>query len=409
MVAETLTVTRRADRRSTSGPIRTAQTREANNSIMAKKSTTGGSRGPAPATLRRELEKVDRELVRLIGQRARLAQQLGRVQTAAGLPIEDVTADRALVERYMRAGAPPLNDRAVEAIFRELLSGCRRLVKPNRVAYLGPEYSYSHLATQQRFGSSVELAPVATISAVFEEVHRRQADQGIVPLENSTDGRVVDTLDMFARMPVRICGEVQLRIHHYLLGRCPRDKVSEVYSKPQALSQCRGWLAKHLPGVRTVEMTSTARAAQIAAEKEGAGAIASMEAGAAYGLQVLAQNIEDNRHNVTRFAVIGGEPAKRTGKDKTAMMLQIAHKPGALADAMAIFKRNQLNLTWIESFPLAGSKNEYLFFIEFEGHESDARTRRAIASLEKKTLRLNILGSYAKCEPLDDSLGNGSP
>jgi chorismate mutase / prephenate dehydratase len=151
--------------------------------------------------------------------------------------------------------------------------------------------------------------------------------------------------------------------------------------------------------VRTVEMTSTARAAQIAAEKEGAAAIASLEAGTQYGLQVLAENIEDNQHNVTRFAVIGGHPAPRTGKDKTAMMCQIEHKPGALADIMAVFKRNQLNLTWIESFPLAGGQNEYLFFIEFEGHEKDVRTRRALAALEKKTIRLNVLGSYAKGEP----------
>jgi chorismate mutase / prephenate dehydratase len=369
---------------------------------MAKKTKTAGSRDRTPASLRRDLEKTDHEILKLIGQRGELAQQLGKLMVAAGSPAGDVAADRVLLERYVREGAPPLLERSVEAIFRELLSGCRRLVKPMRVAYLGPEYSYSHLATRERFGSSVELAPVATIAAVFEEVQRGQADQGLVPLENSTDGRIVDTLDMFVRMPVRICGEVQLKIHHHLLGRCARDKVSEVYSKPQALSQCRGWLAKHLAGVRTVEMTSTARAAQIAAEKEGAAAIASLEAGAQYGLTVLAQNIEDNQHNVTRFAVIGGSPVPRTGKDKTAMMFQIPHKPGALADTMAIFKRNQLNLTWIESFPLAGSKNEYHFFIELEGHQNDARTRRAIASLERKTLRLTILGSYAKSEPLEE-------
>jgi chorismate mutase / prephenate dehydratase len=369
---------------------------------MAKKSTTRRTKSATPATLQRDVDKLDREILRLLGERATVAQQLGKLRLESGNSIGDATSDRADLDRLVKAGAKPLPDRTVEIIFRELLSGCRRLVRPIRVAYLGPEYSYSHLATRERFGSSVELAPVATITAVFEEVQRGQADQGIVPLENSTDGRIVDTLDMFARMPVRICGEVQLKIHHHLLGRCSRDRVVEVYSKPQALSQCRGWLAKHLPGVRMVEMTSTARAAQIAAEKEGAAAIASLEAGSQYGLQVLAQSIEDNRYNVTRFAVIGGSPAARTGKDKTALMFQIPHKPGALADTMGIFKRNQLNLTWIESFPLSGSKNEYLFFVELEGHEADIKTRRALASLERKTLRLNVLGSYARSEPLDE-------
>jgi chorismate mutase/prephenate dehydratase len=192
-----------------------------------------------------------------------------------------------------------------------------------------------------------------------------------------------------------------LRIHHHLLGKCPREQVIEVYSKPQALSQCRGWLAKHLSGARTVEMTSTARSAQIAAEKEGAAAIASLEAGGHYGLKPIASNIEDNRHNATRFAVIGGEPNKRTGHDKTALMFQIPHKPGALADTMSIFKRNKLNLTWIESFPLVGSHNEYLFFVEFEGHETDGRARRALQAVGRKALRLNVLGSYPKAEPVE--------
>ena len=181
-----------------------------------------------------------------------------------------------------------------------------------RVAYLGPAYTYSHLAAIHRFGQSVELVPVATIQAVFEEVNRRHADFGIVPVENSTDGRVADTLDMFTRLPVKICGEVQMRIHHNLLGRSPRDEVREVYSRPQALSQCRNWLAKHLPGARTIEVTSTTTAAQLAQEKPGAAAIASVQAGIHYGLDVLAADIEDQSGNLTRFAVIGEETGPRT-------------------------------------------------------------------------------------------------
>jgi chorismate mutase/prephenate dehydratase len=269
-------------------------------------------------------------------------------------------------------------------------------VKAVRVAYLGPKYSFSHLAAIDRFGDGPDLTPVATIKAVFESIHFHQTDFGIVPIENSTDGRIVDTLDMFARLPTPITGEVELAIHHHLLGKCARGEVLEVYSKPQALSQCREWLAKNLPQAKTIEMTSTAIAAQIAADKVGAAAVASMEAGRHYGLAVIDSNIEDNKNNLTRFAVIGGPAPARTGRDKTALMFAIAHKPGALADAMTVFKRGGLNLTWIESFPMPGTRNEYLFFVELEGHQADARVKRAVDTLRRKAARLDILGSYPK-------------
>ncbi len=211
---------------------------------------------------------------------------------------------------------------------------------------------------------------------------------------------MADTLDMFARLPVRICGEVQLRIHHYLLGKCLRSEVREVYSKPQALSQCRMWLARHLSEARTVEIASTAAAARLAAEKPGAAAIASRQAGINYGLDFLAEEIEDNRHNVTRFAVIGERPGRRTGNDKTALMFELPHQPGALADAMSIFKRNRLNLTWIESFPMPETPNEYLFFVEFQGHPDEMRAKRALAALASKTVRLEVLGSYPAAQPI---------
>jgi len=236
---------------------------------------------------------------------------------------------------------------------------------------------------------------VGTISAVFEEVNRGHADFGLVPVENSTDGRIADTLEMFTRLPVKICGQVEMQIHHSLLAKCPRAEVKEVYSRPQAISQCRNWLAKHLPAARTIEVTSTSTAAQLAGEKPGAAAIASLQAGVEYGLNVLAENIEDNPGNTTRFAIIGGQIPERTGNDRTAMLFQLEHRPGSLAEAMSIFKRNKLNLTWIESFPIPGSKRgNYLFFVEMEGHQSDGRLRRAVAALQRKSLRLEILGSF---------------
>lgn len=365
--------------------------------LMAKKPASNKTgRGRSTAELTKSLERIDRELIKLLNERARCYKRLAEQSTDGVLPdqLQQLNA-------FLEHNKGPLDEHAVRAVFRELVSGSRCLVKKLRVAYLGPQYSYSHLAAVERFGQSAELVPVATIAAVFEELSRGHANFGLVPIENSTDGRIVDTLDMFARLPVRICGEVQLRIHHHLLGKCPREEVHEVYSKPQALSQCRDWLAKHMPAARAVEMTSTAAAAQLAADKQGAAAIASLQAAANYGLNVIASNIEDNKHNVTRFAVIGGEPEPRTGRDKTALMFEIAHRSGALADVMSVFKRAGLNLTWIESFPMSGSRNEYLFFVELEGHNSDARVRRALTALQRKTVRLEVLGSYRKAEPVE--------
>lgn len=348
---------------------------------MAKKASTVRNEGDSQRML-------DKQLLELLNARAQAALDTGG------------EIDPIALARWAREHNPgPLPTAAVEAIFRELASGIRAAATPIKVAFLGPEYSYSHLATLERFGASAELTPVSTIAAVFEEVHRGHAAHGLVPIENSTDGRIVDTLGMFAKLPLSITGEVQLRIHHNLLGKGSRAEIKEVYSKPQAISQCREWLAKHLPTARLIEMSSTTKAAELAAEKPGIAAIASRQAGAAYGLDVLAANIEDNANNITRFAVIGGEMPKRTGNDKTSLMFQILHRPGSLADTMAIFKRNKLNLTWIESFPLIGAQAEYLFFVELEGHANDLKVRRALTTLQSKTLRLSVLGSYPKTAP----------
>jgi chorismate mutase/prephenate dehydratase len=219
-------------------------------------------------------------------------------------------------------------------------------------------------------------------------------------MENSTDGRVSDTLECFARSRVQICAGLPLRIHHCLLGVGNRDQVRTVYSKPQPLSQCRNWLARHLPNVALHEVGSTAEAARRAKDDAGVAAVASAQAGIHYGLAVLVRNIEDNPDNVTRFAVISSKSGERTGRDKTALMFEIAHEPGSLADALVIFKRNRLNMTMLESFPIPGSLGRYLFFLEFEGHASDASARRAIAALAKSAIRIEVLGSYAQTAPI---------
>jgi len=347
-----------------------------------------GKKGPA------QISQIDQELIALLQQRAQLVAKMagqGPLTLATDLLLEREDGGPA---ELIAGSHGPLPQRTLEAVFREIVSGCRSLVREMRIAFLGPLHSYSHLAALHRFGQSVQFVPVGTIAAVFEEVNRKHCDLGLVPVENSTDGRIADTLDMFTRLPVRICGQVEMEIHHTLLGKCSRTDVKEVYSKPQALSQCRNWLAKHLPIARTVEVTSTSTAAQLAVEKPGAAAIASLEAGVHYGLDVLAERIEDNPGNVTRFAIIGDEPPPPTGNDRTALLFQVEHRPGTLAEAMNIFKRNDLNLTWIESFPMPGTERGYLFFVELEGHESDPAVQQALATLGKKALRLEVLGAF---------------
>ena len=375
---------------------------------MAKRKKNGaprskaaeGSSKEAVANLRRELDAIDREILDAINRRAEVAQQIGRVKQNGKHRVFDPQREAEVLDRLAADNRGPLAGESVRTIFREVISAARAIQTPTRVAYLGPEFTFSHLAAIERFGQSAELVPVGTIAAVFEEVERGQAEFGVVPMENTTDGRVSDTLDCFSRSSARICGELPLRIHHCLLGVGTRGEVATVYSKPQPLSQCRNWLAKHMPHAALHEVASTADAAQKAHGDPHAAAVASAQAGVNYGLPVLAKNIEDQPDNITRFAIISREPAARAGNDKTALMLEIAHQPGALADVMVVFKRNRLNMTWIESFPIPGHRGRYLFFVEFVGHPSELKARRAIAALTKKALRLEILGSYAQGEPV---------
>ena len=349
-----------------------------------------------------DLRQIERQLLSLLNSHARLVRRLAESSSSKNRRAveEQKTQDR--LARLVASGKNQLSTSTLKRIFFELSNAEDSLVHPARVAYLGPMYSYSHLAAMQRFSQDAELIPVATISTVFEDVDQGRVSFGLVPLENSTDGRSVDTLGMFAKLPVQICGEVQLRIHHNLLAKGTSAKIREIYSKPQALSQCREWLTRHFPQARLVDAASTTEAAQMAAGNSAIAAIASRQAAGEYGLGVLAANIEDNPDNITRFAVIGEAPGKRTNADKTSLMFEISHRPGALADVMTTFKRSRLNLTWIESFPLPGSPQEYLFFVEHEGHHAESKVKRALVSLRGKTVRLEILGSYPVSPPVDE-------
>lgn len=358
-------------------------------------------RAPTLASLRGEIDRIDKELVGLLNRRAEIALQIGQVKQKQGLEVWSPAREGEVIEKALQSSQGPLPIETLRLIFRELMSGSRSLQRTLRVACLGPKYSYSHLASIAMFGEAVEHVPVGSIAAVFEEVNRRHVQFGLVPLENSTDGRVADTLEMFVRLPgLKIRAEVKLRVHHCLLGKCEWGQVQRVYSKAQALSQCRHWIAKNLPQARVIDVVSTAAAAEHASREEFAAAVASRAAGDAYQLRILAPNIEDQAYNVTRFAVIGEQSEQPTGRDKSTLMLRLPNESGALIKAIAPFEKNGVNMTWIESFPSPEGPPDrnpsYLFFIDVEGHAQDDPVSRAIEAARKKAVRLEVLGSYPR-------------
>jgi chorismate mutase/prephenate dehydratase len=367
----------------------------------------GANRGPGHKAsdikaLRSQIDRLDRDIVKLLNQRAAVASRIGGVKNEHGLEVFSPGREEEILEHILTVSPGPLSPACVRTIFRELMSGSRALEKVLKVGYLGPEYSFSHIAAIERFGTSVEFVPVGSIAAVFEAVSRGHVEFGIAPIENSTDGRISDTLDLFTRVTTRICAEVRLRIHHNLLAKCQQGEIRRVYSRPQALSQCRVWLSKNVAQAQLIEVTSTATAAKLAQTEPNAAAVASRQAAGHYGLNIVASNIEDIENNVTRFAVIGNVTSERTGQDKTAVLFQIPHKPGSLADALMVFKRNRINLTWIESFPSRDADQEYLFFVDLEGHQTEGRIKRALAALEKRCQRLVVLGSFPMSRCYDE-------
>ncbi len=369
-----------------------------------KRQTEAGSNSAASSrsaaslrNLRSQIDKLDLQILKLVNERASLAGDIGKLKSDEGSAIFSPAREEEVLENVLGANKGPLDAPTLRAIFREIMSGSRALQKMVKVAYLGPEYSFSHLAAVERFGQTVEMIQVGSIAAVFEEVNRGHVDFGVVPLENSTDGRIADTLEMFIRLPqLKICAEVRLRIHHHLMANCEQQEIRRIYSKPQALSQCRNWLSKNVPHSSQHEVSSTATAAQLAQREPGAAAVASRQAAVRYGLRILFEDIEDVPDNETRFAVIGTAQCDRTGNDKTAIMFKLPHQPGSLVDALNVFKGSKLNLTWIESFPARSAKNQkaYVFFVDFEGHIEDPKVKRALASLQEHCEEISVLGSF---------------
>jgi len=346
--------------------------------------------------LRLQIDQIDKQLIELLNSRARIVVQIGKLKQTQGTPIYAPDREKVILDRVRSLNRGPLSDRCLEAVYREVMSGSFALEKPLRIGFLGPEGSFSHAASVSKFGSSVDYVPLSAIPAVFEEVVRGHVDYGLVPVENSIGGGIVDTLDAFTSSSAKICAEVLLTVHHNLLAKEPWEKIEKIFSKAEVFSQCRNWLSATAKDRPTIPVDSTTVAAQMARDQSGVAAIGSKQAAELYGLHILFENIEDNPDNMTRFFVIGREAARRTGEDKTAIMFTTAHKPGALAEVLDVFKENGINLTDIEKRPSRKVNWEYYFFIDAQGHADDAGMKTAIEQAKKHCLQLTVLGSYPK-------------
>jgi chorismate mutase/prephenate dehydratase len=352
---------------------------------------------PSLAQLRDHIDRIDSRVLALLNRRARLAARIGRLKSQDRAGIYVPGRERQILARLAALNKGPLSHEAVRAIYREIISASRALEEPLRIAYFGPEATYSHMAAREQFGSQAVFVPLVAIPQVFAEVERAQADYGVVPVENSSEGSVAITLDMFVDSPLTIVSEVSLEIHHCLLSRAARPgRIKRVLAHPQALAQCRRWLAANLPGVPAEEATSNSRAAELATSDSKVAAIAGRLAAEHYKLNVLASSIQDQAANFTRFAVLGREqqPSRPSGRDKTSLLLSVHDEVGALYRALKPFADHALNLLRIESRPLKGRPWEYLFFIDVEGHINDEPIARALEEIRPLCPLVKVLGSY---------------
>jgi chorismate mutase / prephenate dehydratase len=352
--------------------------------------------------MRGRIDAVDVEIQRLISERAKLAQLVGISKSGAtGRTVDFYRPEReAQVLRAARErNEGPLRDEEVLRLFREIMSACLAQQEPLKVAFLGPEGTFTQQAVLNHFGHSVRSLPLASIDEVFHEVEAANADFGVVPIENSTEGTINHTLDRFLTSPLKICGEVELRIRHHLMGAMSEmARVERVCSHPQSLAQCRVWLEEHLPGVEQVPVSSNAEGARRARDEKGSAAIAGETAAEVYGLKVLAAEIEDRADNTTRFLVLGRKLFSPSGADRTTLLVSVGHTdaPGALYRLLEPLARHRVSLTRIESRPSHRRKWDYVFFIDFEGHADEGHVKKALAALKKRASLFRVLGSYPR-------------
>jgi chorismate mutase/prephenate dehydratase len=344
---------------------------------------------------RKAIDKLDAHIVRLLNERTRHVLAIGDIKLKAGEEIYAPHRERAVFERVCKSNAGPMTDEQLRAIYREIMSSALALEKTMTIAYLGPEATFTHQAAIRRFGSSLRYASQKTIADVFTEVAKNRADYGVVPVENSTEGVVTHTLDMFVDSDLKIVSQIVLPIQYCLAGNCSGLKnIKRLHVHPQALAQCRRWVQQNLSGAEILETSSNARSAELAAKDRTAAAVTGILAAEKYGLQILEQDIQDNAANATRFLVLGRQCSPPTGDDRTSLMVSVSDKVGALHEAIAAFRRYKINMTKIESRPSKRKAWEYFFFIDCDGHAQEKKVAGAIQHLGKHCNFVKILGSY---------------
>jgi len=353
------------------------------------------------ARLRESINRLDEQILKLLNRRARYAQKIGRLKEETCSRIYLPAREGEIFKRLEKLNPGPFPLESIKPVFREIISACRSLERALRISYLGPEATFTHIAARQQFGHKAEFISEPSISDVFTRVERGEADYGVVPVENSTEGVVSHTLDMFLNSNLKISAEIILEVHHCLLSRADSlEKIKRIYSHSQALAQCRSWLREHLPKVPILDASSTAEAARLCSKDLNSGAIASAYAGDYYGLKILARNIEDIKNNFTRFLVIGKESSPKSGNDLTMIMFSLRDYPGVLWQALGAFASRKINLTKIESRPLKGKAWEYVFFVEMEGHIEEKKIKNALKELENRAVFVRVLGSFPRSRKL---------
>lgn len=346
--------------------------------------------------LRKEIDFCDKEIVEFLGKRSNIACEIGRLKAEKGGAIYDPTREEMVYERIAQKNKGPLSASSLRAIYREIISAAKALEGPTKIAYLGPEATYTNQAAKACFGSSMKYTAVSSIPEIFTLVEKREADYGVLPIENSTDGIVRHSLDMLGETKLFIVNQVYLEIEHCLISNSPLEEIELVCSKDQALGQCRDWLLNKLPGVMQKEVASTSLAVKMAMSEKGVAAIASSLASELYDVPIVERNIQDKSDNITRFLVIGKEPASRlgNGKDRTSLVLLLKDEVGALQQALNIFSEHKINLCKIESRPTRRKSWDYFFFIDFIGHYEDASVKTVMEQLRAKSSFVKWLGSY---------------
>lgn len=348
--------------------------------------------------LRNKIDTLDSDIVRLLNERINVVLSIGEEKKKTGAEIYVPSRERAVFDKINRLNAGPLPEESAHAIYREIMSAALALETDMKIAYLGPEATFTHQAARNKFGVSVDYISTSTISEVFDCVQNRSADYGVVPVENSTEGAVTHTFDQFATTPLKICAEIYLPISLTLLASEPKEEISLIFSKQEVFGQCRSWLNANMPNVKLSPVESTTKAVQLALDTPGAAAIASVMASDMYSIDVLAENIQDMQGNTTRFLVLAPSYGPATGNDKTSIVFGVKHKAGALYDVLSVFKKDDINMSKIESRPSKSKAWEYYFFVDIDGHAEDPEVARALIELQEHCTLMTVLGSYPKAD-----------